>query len=72
MRRTYQIELKIDFDDESRHDELVPALQRAAQKLLTQATLLADTQRKPQVAIRSEDFFLGNDDINLLPKDDDE
>lgn len=72
MRKTYTVEIKVDFDDEERHELMIPVLRKAARNLLTNASLLADNHRQPQVAVRSEDFFAGPEEISAmeLPKED--
>ena len=42
MRKTYKIELKIDFEDEKRHKIATHLMRKAARGILTQATLIAD------------------------------
>lgn len=58
MRKTYSIELKVDFDDEKRHAMALKLCRIAARRLLTQVALIADN-RPPQIGILSEDFFEG-------------
>lgn len=70
MRRTYTLEVKIDFDDESRHDQMRKVLREAGRSAYALAMLLADN-RQPQIALRSEDFFEGTQEI-LIKDDDDE
>ena len=67
-RKTYSLDLKIDFEDQTRHAMMEKLLRRLAKQVLTQATLLADG-RQPQVALRSEDFFMGNDEIQVVRED---
>lgn len=70
MRRTYTLEVKIDFDDESRHDQMRKVLREAGRSAYALAMLLADN-RQPQIALRSEDFFEGTQQI-LIKDDEDE
>ncbi len=63
-RKTYGIEAKIDFDDESRHQHALKLIRMTAKTLLTQLNLLADG-RAPKVIIRTEDLFEGVEDIPL-------
>ena len=58
--RTYTIELKVLFDDESRNDMALKLVRRAAKTLLTQASLITDG-RQPKVHIHSEDVIEGID-----------
>lgn len=68
MRRTYVIEVKCDFDDDAKYKAVEQMTKLAAQRLLIQANMLEDG-RRPQVALRSEDYFLGTEElsINLPP-----
>jgi hypothetical protein len=65
VRKTYNVSLKIDFDDAKRHNAMLHLVRRAARQLLTQATLLADN-RQPQVAIECDDFFEGGSKEGLM------
>lgn len=58
VRKTYTIDIKIDFDDDNRHKVMLHIARKAARQLLTQASLLADN-RQPQVGITTDDFFEG-------------
>lgn len=71
MRRTYTLEVKIDFDDESRHDQMRKVLREAGRSAYALAMLLADN-RQPQIALRSEDFFEGTQEILIKDDEDDE
>ena len=64
-RKTYRIELKMDFNDDSRHEALVSVVQQFARDLLGAAMLLQDG-RKPDIAIISDDSFTGREEIELL------
>jgi len=64
-RKTYRIELKIDFNDDTRHEALFMVAKQYARDLLASAMLLQDG-RKPVVALITDDTFAGNEEINLL------
>lgn len=66
-RRTYRIELKIDLNDEARHEPLKQIVTQYARDLLGSAMLLQDG-RKPIVAVLAEDSFVGTEEIELLPE----
>lgn len=73
MRKTYDIQLKIDFDDPSRHKIAMHFMRKAARTILTQANMIADG-REPQIALTTDDFFEGGTIENLqelaeLPED---
>lgn len=64
--RTYTIELRCDFDDESRYGVILDAIKMEAKALLTTASLIQDNRRKPQIAVSGGDFFFGTEDISLV------
>lgn len=73
VRKTYKIELKIDFEDASRHKIAMHLMRKAARGVLTQATLIADG-RQPQIGFFCDDFFEGGTQEDLaelaeLPED---
>ena len=64
-RKTYRIELKIDFDDDSRHDIIRGIVQQYARDVMSSAMLLADG-RRPVVALGMDDAFVGPEEIALM------
>lgn len=66
--RTFTIQLRIEFDDESKYDTMRNILRVSARKLLTQATMIADA-RRPQVYIESDSWAEGNERINMNEED---
>lgn len=66
--RTFTIQLRVEFDDESKYDTMRNILRVSARKLLTQATMIADA-RRPQVYIESDSWAEGNESINLNEED---
>ncbi len=65
MQRQFTIELRVDYEDAGKNEAMRKALQAAARHVYATATLLKDSV-KPQVAIFSDDFFTGHEEINLL------
>lgn len=65
MQRQFTIELRVDYADPEKNDAMRTALQAAARHVYATATLLAETV-KPQIAIFSDDFFAGHEQITLL------
>ena len=65
MQRQFTIELRVDYADNEKNDSMRTALQAAARHVYATATLLADAV-KPQIAIFSDDFFAGHEQITLL------
>jgi hypothetical protein len=68
-RKTYRIELKIDFADDTRH-ELVEQLVRQYGRDLLSSTMLLQDGRKPLVALVVDDSFVGTEEIELLQESD--
>lgn len=66
-RKTYRIELKIDFNDDSRHDTMKMVATQFARDFLGASMLLQDG-RKPDIAIICDDAFVGREEIELLPQ----
>lgn len=64
-RKTYRIEVKIDFNDDTRHEALLQVAKQYARDMLASAMLLQDG-RKPSVALITDDTFVGNEEINIL------
>jgi len=68
-RKTYRIELKIDFADDTRH-ELVEQLVRQYGRDLLSSTMLLQDGRKPLVALVVDDSFVGTEEIELMDESD--
>ena len=66
-RKTYRIELKIDFNDDSNHEIILGIAKQYARDLLGSAMLLQDG-RPPAVALMTDDTFVGSDEISILPE----
>lgn len=69
--RKYVIELKTDFDDEQKYEIVKRMMVRAARELYTTAALMS-SERQPDIALHSKDFFHGNEDIAYLDQQYDE
>jgi hypothetical protein len=65
MQRQYTIDLRVDFSDPNKNDDLRKAVARAARHVWTVAKLIADGQ-EPQIAAYSDDHFSGHEDISIL------
>ena len=63
--KQFTIELRVDYADEGKNAVMKTAMAQAARHVLATATLLGDGQ-VPTVAVFSEDFFIGKEDINLM------
>ena len=65
MRKTYRIELKIDFDSEERHEALLMVAKQYARDFLGSAMLLQD-RSKPACVLHTDDTFIGMEEIDIL------
>lgn len=67
--RTYTIELRADFVDDSKYDLLAIAAREMARQLLSTALLLKD-KRDPQIAYSSGDMFSRDKDLEIITAED--
>lgn len=65
MQRQFNIELRVDYEDGDKNEEMKKACAHAARHMFATAQLLADGV-KPQIAIFSDDFYQGVEEIKLL------
>lgn len=65
MQRQFNIELRVDFADQDKNEAIKKIATAAARHLFTNASLLADGI-KPQIAVYSDDWFAGHEEIKLL------
>lgn len=66
MQRQFTIELRVDFADPEKLPELKQVLQQAARHAFATAQLISDNPKSTQIAIFSDDFFSGHEEIKLL------
>jgi len=66
MQRQFTIELRVDFADPEKLPELKKVLQQAARHAFATAQLISDNPKSTQIAIFSDDFFSGHEEIKLL------
>lgn len=66
MQRQFTIELRVDFADQEKLPSLKQVLQQCARHAFATAQLLSDNPKTTQVAIFSDDFFSGHEEIKLL------
>lgn len=66
MQRQFTIELRVDFADPEKLGPLKQVLQQAARHAFATAQLISDNPKSTQVAIFSDDFFTGHEEIKLL------
>ncbi len=68
-RKTYRLELKVDFADDSSHEIMLGIAKQYARDLMASAMLLQD-KSKPVVALITDDSFHGTDEINIMEQSD--
>lgn len=66
MQRQFTVELRVDFADQEKLPALKQVLQQCARHAFATAQLLSDNPKTTQVAIFSDDFFSGHEEIKLL------
>jgi hypothetical protein len=66
--KCWTVDVRVDFDDKAKEEIMLKAVRQAAKHLLTTAQLIAD-KRKPDIAVHSDDMFLGREEIELLEGD---
>lgn len=66
MQRSFHIELRVDFADPEKLEPLKQVLQQAARHAYATAQLISDNPKSTQIAIFSDDFFSGHEEIKLL------
>ncbi len=65
VQRQFTIEIRVDYADSEKNAAMKETLQQCARHAYATATLLSDGV-KAQVAIFSDDFFSGHEEIMLL------
>lgn len=66
MQRQFTVELRVDFADQDKLPEIKQVLQQCARHAYATAQLISDNPKTTQVAIFSDDFFSGHEEIKLL------
>jgi hypothetical protein len=66
MQRQFTVELRVDFADQDKLPALKQVLQQCARHAFATAQLLSDSPKTTQIAIFSDDFFSGHEEIKLL------
>lgn len=66
MQRQFTIELRVDFADPEKLEPIKQVLQQAARHAFATAQLISDNPKLTKIAIFSDDFFTGHEQIALL------
>ena len=66
MQRQFTIELRVDFADPEKLGPMKSVLQQAARHAFATAQLISDNPKSTRIAIFSDDFFTGHEEISLL------
>lgn len=64
--KTYTIELRVDFEEESKHDVVTEVFRGKAREILTTVFMLKDSKREPQITFSTGDLFEKNSDIEII------
>lgn len=67
--RTYKIELRADFQDESKYDLLLEMARASARELLGTALMLKD-KRDPQMRLEMGDMFSKDENVEIIAPED--
>ena len=70
MEKTVTIELRLRFKDEKRFEIVRKAAAKSAAGLLAAASLIADSNHKPIVALTAFDLYSGKESIKFMETDD--
>ena len=66
MQRQFTIELRVDFADADKLPVLKNVLKQVARHAYATAQLLTDNPKTTQIAVHSDDFFTGHEEIKLM------
>ena len=72
MEKTVTIELRVRFKDPKRFDVVRKAAITSARGLLAAASLIADSDHKPVLAVTAFDLYLGKESFDIMENSDDE
>ena len=66
MQRQFTIEIRVDFADAEKLPEFKQTLLHCARHAFTTAQLISDNQKSTKIAVFSDDFFSGHQEIALM------
>lgn len=66
MQRQFTIELRVDFADSEKLGPIKKTLLMAARHCVTTARLIEDNPKSTVIAVYSDDFFSGHQEISLM------
>jgi len=66
--RTFKIEMRVDFKDESKYDAVAEVIRELARGAFTTAKLLEDS-RPTKIVLESGDLFMGTEEIALFAEE---
>lgn len=72
MEKTVTIELRVRFKDPKRFDVVRKAAITSARGLLAAASLIADSDHKPVLAVTAFDLYAGKESFDIMENSDDE
>lgn len=65
MQRQFTMEIRVTFQEDGKSVEFRKAMAAAGRQLITVAALL-DGTCKPEIALYSDDFYKGHEEISLM------
>lgn len=69
MVRQYTLEIRVDFLDEKKFEEMRTVMQEAARHAMTNAVLMKDSAINPKALLFSDDFVSGHEDFGMFTDD---
>lgn len=67
--QTFIIEVRVDFEDESKNDIMATMARASARELLTTAMMLKDKAREPQVVLQTGNMFETNKELLIAEEE---
>jgi hypothetical protein len=66
MYRQYTVDIRVDFTDQDKLAVVRKIMAQAGRHIYANVSLLLDKGSKPQVAVYSDDSFLGHEEISIM------
>lgn len=66
--KVWTIEIRVDFDSKEKESIMLQDVLLHAKALISTANLLAD-KRKPDIAVHSDDMFVGREEVMMVEEE---
>lgn len=63
--KVWTIEIRVDFDTKEKQEIMLKDVLMHAKALISTANLIAD-KRKPDIAVHSDDMFIGREQVEMM------